>query len=244
MAASQSVATDLEKYWNTSRSKIEVIPIPPPDRILPLDEPRICAGLQQPYAIYPAIFWPHKNHARLIEAIEKLQNKGHFFDLVLTGARAGNFSEISKLVDKLPEPHRVKFMGHVSNAELSWLIHHAMLMVVPSLFEAMSLTVWDAQRMGTPVACSSTPPFPDQVGDTAVTFDPFDADDIARVLDLLASDSAMRQRLTRLAKQRVEPLTPYHYAWSMFGVYCDALRFERPIQSNESAELLRRVISA
>lgn len=244
MAASQSVAADLENYWHTPSSKIRVIPIPPPDRTLPELDPPFCSELTRPYVIYPAIFWPHKNHARLIKAIEKLQNRGQFFDLVLTGARAGNFGEVAKLVDKLPDPNRVKFMGHVSNSELSWLIHNAQLMVVPSLFEAMSLTVWDAQRVGTPVACSSVPPFPDQVGDSAITFDPFDADDIARVLALLATDESMRERLARVAKQRVEPLTPYNYAWSMFGVYCEANGVEAPIQATKSAELLLQVISS
>jgi len=244
MAASKSVAADLETYWGTSTSKICIIPIPPPDRSLPSKEPENCSTIRRPYLIYPAIFWPHKNHARLIGAIEKLQHQGQFLDLILTGAHAGDFSDVSKMVNKLPDPSRVKFMGHVSNNELSWLIHNALFMVVPSLFEAMSLTVWDAQRMGTPVACSSVAPFPDQVGETAITFDPFDTNDIARALDVLASDSSMRERLTRMAQKRVEPLTPYNYAWSMFGVYCDALNVTAPLQSTQSAELLRKVINA
>ena len=244
MAASRSVATDLHTYWGASPSRIRVIPIPPPSRTLPSTEPPSCSVIQRPYIIYPAIFWPHKNHARLIQAMKKLQHEGHFFDLVLTGARAGNFSEVSELVNELPEPGRVKFMGHVSNADLSWLIHHALLMVVPSLFEAMSLTVWDAQRMGVPVACSSVPPFPDQVGNSAITFDPFDPDDIAQVLALLVTDASVRERLARMGKQRVEPLTPYNYAWSMFGVYCEAIGAEAPIQSTKSAELLLQVINS
>ena len=242
MAASNSVKKDLEELWEIPSDRIQVVPIPPPERFVPDEIPGSLSQVPQPFLIYPAVFWPHKNHLRLIQAMNLLQQDGVFIDLLLTGAKGGNYRDVAKAVDELPSPERIRFLGHVTNSELSWLIANATLMVVPSLFEAMSLTVWDAQRLGTAVACSSVDPFPQQVGDSAVLFDSYDIEDMASTIKALIDDAEHREALVERAAKRVSNLTPLNYANAMYGIYLKALHREVPEFAIRSSALLNSVL--
>jgi len=242
MAASHSVEDDLNRFWAVDRARIRVVPIPPPTRVVPDAPADTSLHSLTDFAIYPAVYWPHKNHLRLVEALGKLQQDGLYVDLVLTGAEAGIYREVRAAAAELPDPDRVVFAGHVSNSDLSWLISKARLMIVPSLFEAMSLTVWDGQRLGTPVACSSVVPFPDQVGDSALIFDAFDPTSIASVIQTLWEDDDLRVELVDRAFDRVEGLTDENFGSAMYGVYCEALGQPVPPASVRAADRLRGVI--
>lgn len=242
MAASYSVEDDLNRLWAVERAKIRVVPIPPPARTVPEAPSAICLASLTDFAVYPAVYWPHKNHLRLIEALGILQRRGVLLDLVLTGAEAGNYREVRAAASRLPNPGRVVFAGHVSNVDLSWMIAEARVMIVPSLFEAMSLTVWDGQRLGTAVACSSVVPFPDQVGDSALIFDAYDPANIADVLQTLWEDDNLRAEIVDRASNRVKELTDENFGSAMYGVYCEALGEPIPAASVRAAEYLRTVI--
>lgn len=243
MAASFSVERDLVEFWKVDKSRIRVVPIPPPDRVAPV-APQSDYGISSgDYCIYPAVFWPHKNHLRLIEAVRILQLRGQYLTLVLTGAPAGIYREVRKAASRLPDPARVIFAGHVNDGDLSWLIANARFVVVPSLFEAMSLTVWDGQRLGVPIACSSVEPFPDQVARTASTFDPFDPNDIASAMESLWTDAQLRADLVSHSSARLTHLTNQNYGLAMYGIYCETSGMPVDPSSEAGADQLRAIVS-
>ena len=217
MAASPYVVRDLEQFWNIETDKIQMIPIPPPER--KESDETILRGLPPRFSLYPAAFWVHKNHRQLLRAIHVLQQCGLEIPLVLVGAQVGDFTAVKELCDQLHLQKVVHFLGHVTNAELSALIVQADVVVIPSLFEAMSLTVWDAQKLGTAVACSNIAPFPCQVGSTAQLFDPHDPASIAEALSRLWTNSSARLELASAGERRVSGLTASNYARAMIGVY-------------------------
>lgn len=217
MAASPYVLQDLEQFWNIEPDKIQMIPIPPPER--KESDKTILRGLPSRFSLYPAAFWGHKNHKQLLKSIHLLQQSGLEIPLVLVGAQVGDFTAVKKLCDQLHLEKIVYFLGHVTNAELTALIVHADIVVIPSLFEAMSLTVWDAQKLGTAVACSNIAPFPCQVGNTAQLFDPHDPASIAEALSRLWTNSKERLELASAGKSRVSGLTASNYARAMIGIY-------------------------
>lgn len=217
MAASPYVVADLIKFWNVSADVIHMIPIPPPERRDSDDS--ILDQLPERFALYPAAFWSHKNHENLLQAVKKLQEEGATLPLVLVGAQVGIYAAIDKLIHDLGLQDQVQTLGHVSNSELTSLLKRADLVVIPSLFEAMSLTVWDAQKLGTPVACSDVAPFPCQVGSTAQLFDPLDPKSIADALLKLWTSDSVRMQLSGDALKRTSGLTARNYAQAMIGVY-------------------------
>ena len=107
----------------------------------------------------------------------------------------------------------------------------------------MSLTVWDAQRLGTPVICSNIDPFPDQVGDSALTFNPLDVDEIALSLQQIWSNQELRISLSRSGLKRTESLTSRSYALAMVGEYFKAADLPTPQICIDAANQLRRVVS-
>lgn len=236
MAASPYVVADLEKFWGVPNQAINMIPIPPPERLETND--LIMADLPEQFILYPAAFWNHKNHQNLLRALALLKESGKKIPLVLAGAQVGVFVVINKLITKLELQNQVVTLGHVSNAELTSLMKNAHLVVVPSLFEAMSLTVWDAQKLGTVVACSWTAPFPCQVGDTALLFDPHDPSSIAEVLSNLWTDKQLCVDLAASAISRTEGLTAHNYAQALIGVYHLAIGMEPSQTSNDAKQSL------
>jgi glycosyltransferase involved in cell wall biosynthesis len=137
---------------------------------------------REPFVLYPARGWPHKNHRRLLEAFRILRRARPDLSLVLTGATA----------DELPElPAGVRSAGRVSREALDDLYARAAALVFPSTYEGFGLPPLEAMSAGCPVAASNSASIPEVVGDAAVLFDPHDPADIARGV-LEALDDATR----------------------------------------------------
>ena len=123
---------------------------------------------REPYVIYPARAWPHKNHARLFEAFELLRMERPELRLVLTGG--GTFKAV---------PAGVDVRGLVAHDELVSLLQRASALVFPSLYEGFGQPTLEAMACGCPVACSDVTALPETVGGAACLFDPTNVDAIA-----------------------------------------------------------------
>ncbi len=149
-------------------------------RVIPLgldhDVLRPGDGGREPFLLYPARRWPHKNHDRLFEAFALLRRERPDLRLVLTGG--GDFTNV---------PEGVEARGHVPRAEVVSLLQRASALVFPSLYEGFGLPPLEAMACGCPVASSNAAALPEVVGDAARLFDPRDpsaiADAVREVLD-------------------------------------------------------------
>ncbi len=135
-----------------------------------LDHERFSPGGEErePFLLYPARPWPHKNHARLYEAFARLRRERPELRLVLTGG--GDFGRL---------PEGVESRGLVPGDELVSLLRRAAALVFPSLYEGFGQPPLEAMACGCPVACSSAAALPEIVGDAARLFDPHDPAAIA-----------------------------------------------------------------
>jgi glycosyltransferase involved in cell wall biosynthesis len=124
---------------------------------------------REPFLLYPARPWPHKNHARLFEAFAQLRAWRPGLRLVLTGI--GH--------DAARLPPEVETLGGVPTDELVSLYRRAAAVVFPSLYEGFGLPPLEALACGCPVASSDAGSLPEVLGDAAVLFDPEDPAAIA-----------------------------------------------------------------
>jgi glycosyltransferase involved in cell wall biosynthesis len=139
---------------------------------------------REPFLLYPARRWPHKNHERLFEAFALLRRERPELRLVLTGG--GNFPDA---------PNGVEARGLVARAELVSLMQRASALVFPSLYEGFGLPPLEAMACGCPVASSNAAALPEVVGDAARLFDPHDPAAIAdAVRDVLADPQPWIER--------------------------------------------------
>ncbi len=154
-------------------------------RFTPGDETR------EPFLLYPARAWPHKNHARLFEAFALLRHDRPELRLVLTGG--GHSGTV---------PEGVVVRGQVTADELVGLYRRAAALVFPSLYEGFGQPPLEAMACGCPVACSNSASLPEICGDAALLFDPEDVSEIAAaVRDVLDDPEPWRTRgLARAAE--------------------------------------------
>ena len=125
-----------------------------------------------PFLLYPANWWPHKNHERLLEAFALARRSRPELRLVLTGA--GHPGSL---------PEGVASLARVSDERLADLYRSAAALVFPSLYEGFGLPPLEAMACGCPVAASRAGALPEVCGDAAVYFDPTSVEDICRGID-------------------------------------------------------------
>lgn len=135
-------------------------------------------GTREDFVLYPARAWPHKNHARLVEAVRLLREQGHPLRLVLTG---GDLHRLGAL------PDFVEWRGHVTPQELADLYRRAAVLAFPSLYEGFGLPPIEAMASGCPVAVSDSGSLPEICADAAVYVDPLEPRSIAEgILEAIA----------------------------------------------------------
>ena len=220
MAATTLVKHDLESRWNINSQKIRVVPIPPPDRTW--NATQSISVVEGDYVVYPAVFWKHKNHEKLIRGVSELVNRGEHIMCVFAGFKGPEFKRCKRLIRKLSLENHIKILGHVPDAEFVALIKNSLCVVIPSLFEAASLTVWEAQLAGVPVACSDIPIFREQADDSAAYFDPYDPTSIADVLLQVMTTRQLRASLLQKAEAKTSMLKSSRFAEQMVSIYHSA----------------------
>lgn len=207
------VKDDVIRQYRVDPAKIQIIPEAPPTVASAEPSQALLAALRTKYrldevfVLYPSMTWPHKNHLRLFEALAYLRDeRATPLQLVCTGSRYEPFwPSIQGAVRDHALDSQVTFLGHVPQEDLRGLYRLAACLVLPSLFEANSLPVFEAWLEGTPVACSNVTGLPEQVGDAALLFDPRNpvaiADSLAAIISDPALQAALRSRGRRRSRQ-------------------------------------------
>jgi glycosyltransferase involved in cell wall biosynthesis len=140
---------------------------------------------RESFILYPARFWPHKNHEALFEAFASVRRERPDLELVLTGG--GH--------EGLALPTGVRSVGLVPETELARLYRTAELMVFPSLYEGFGTPLVEAMASGCAVAASNAGSLPEIAGDAAALFDPSSRDSIASgIFQALATRDVLAAR--------------------------------------------------
>jgi glycosyltransferase involved in cell wall biosynthesis len=163
-------------------------------------------GLQAgEFLLYPANFWPHKNHPRLLEAFAAYAaaRPASTLQLVCPGAPDERLEGLCARANTLGIAQRVRFPGYVPAARLAALFQACRALIFPSLFEGFGLPVLEAMAFDKPVLCSGAASLPEVVGEAALLFDPTDPSAMASAIDRLESDASLSRRLVELGRERV-----------------------------------------
>jgi glycosyltransferase involved in cell wall biosynthesis len=131
---------------------------------------------------YPAQFWPHKNHANLVEAFKLSSVVEPDLKLLLVGSDRGSQVEIRRLVNDLGLNSNVEFLGTISNLELENLYQTASLMIFPSFFGPDNLPPLEAISFQCPVAASDHPGSREQFKNGIPLFDPTNIAEMSQII--------------------------------------------------------------
>ena len=200
IVTSEFVRTRAIERLGLTSDRIHVIPLAIDHTLFrPGDEER------EPFILYPARPWPHKNHPRLFEAFATLRATRPKLRLVLTG---GGLERLGQL------PEGVESLGVVPTTELASLYRRAACLVYPSLYEGFGLPPLEAMASGCPVAAADVGAIPEVCGDAAALFDPTDVEAIAAgILETdTRRDELVERGLARAAQFTWEETARQHEA--------------------------------
>ena len=125
-----------------------------------------------PYFVYPAITYPHKNHVTLIRAFARLAAEDSDVHLVLTGAIGPAESDVARTIEQASLAGRIIRTGRIERRHLDLMIERATALVFPSRFEGFGLPVVEALRLGCPVIAADATGLPEAVGGAGMLVEP------------------------------------------------------------------------
>ncbi len=215
---SNYVKNDITKFLKIEDKKIVVLPAPPPANVMNIqitEEQKLTVkqkyNLPDNYIFYPAAFWQHKNHIKLVEAFKILLEKHHDLHLVLSGSKQNYYSAVVNKIDELNLKDKVLLLGYVDYADLPYLYLLSRMLTMPSLFESISIPIFEAFALKVPVCASNILAIPEQVGDAALLFNPDDEKDIAGQIDILLGDDKFRKDIGLKGYNRLKQFSHEDY---------------------------------
>jgi glycosyltransferase involved in cell wall biosynthesis len=169
------------------------------------------------YILFLGRFSPEKGCHLLVEAYEKLDT-----DIKLVMAGASSYCDDYSRQLRTHAGERIKMLDWVSGEALDELLTNAMVFVLPSDLEGLSLALLDAMGAGLCVLSSDVAENREAVRDAGFTFRRGDVADLADRLRFLIANPAVREAAGQAAKRRVRE----HYQWPAIAAEIERVYFE------------------
>ena len=169
------------------------------------------------YILFLGRFSPEKGCHLLVEAYEKLDTD---IKLVMAGASSYCDDYSRRLLTHAGE--RIKMLDWVSGEALDELLTNAMVFVLPSDLEGLSLALLDAMGAGLCVLSSDVAENREAVDEAGFTFRRGDVADLADRLRFLIANPAVREAAGQAAKRRIREL----YQWPKIAAEIEQVYFE------------------
>ncbi len=206
---SQNAKEDISRCYNVKTEKIVVTYNAVDsefrklsDLDLKSEELRHKYNITSDYILSVGNLQPRKNLVRLIKAYKILKKRNKIDEkLVIVGKKAWLYNDILKEV--LNDDGDVIFTDYVEQSDLIRLYNDAKCFIYPSLFEGFGIPPLEAMACGNVVGVSNTSALPEVVGDAGLYFNPYEEEDIARVMNELLNDNKLVEDLKEKSKARV-----------------------------------------
>jgi glycosyltransferase involved in cell wall biosynthesis len=169
------------------------------------------------YILFLGRFSPEKGCHLLVEAYEKLDTE---VKLVMAGASSYCDDYSRRLRTHAGE--RIKMLDWVSGDVLEELLTNAMVFVLPSDLEGLSLALLDAMGAGLCVLTSDVAENREAVEDAGFTFRRGDVADLADRLRFLLANQTVREAAGQAARRRVRE----QYQWPKIAAEVERVYFE------------------
>lgn len=173
--------------------------------------------LPERYLFYPAQFWPHKNHTRIVHALSLLKHRCRMkVSVVFCGSHTGeirqsSFDEVRLLSSKLALEKDIHYLGYVPDEDMSALYAGAVGLVMPTFFGPTNIPVLEAWAFGCPVLTSDIRGIQEQTGNAAILVNPHSEESIADGIYQLCMDENLRRVLVDRGRRRLASYTANDY---------------------------------
>ncbi len=209
---STATAEDAIDFLQIPASKITPIPLAYNANRFRMDE-YIGNYKGRPYFLYIGRHDPHKNLQRIIAAFAAIPGCRES-ELWLVGSPDRRYTpKLKAQVEHLGITEQVNFLDYVPDNQLPQILHQAIALVFPSLWEGFGLPVLEAMACGTPVITSNLSSLPEVAGDAALLINPYKIEEIAAAMQAIVTDAELRSQLSRLGIARAS-----QFSWQKTGL--------------------------
>jgi len=213
---------DILDIFDVGPDKIYVTYPPITLRTFLADEEKISIFLKKygltfhKYLLFVGAVEPRKNVGKLIDGYSMIDTE---MPLVIAGKRAWLWKdEINGRNFK-----NVRLLEYVPTEDLKYLYSGAYCFVFPSLYEGFGLPPLEAMSFGCPVITSRISSLPEVCGDAALYVDPYDIYDIKERIENLLSNAQLRDRLSKIGKERAKRFSMENYMKQLYEAYSKVL---------------------
>lgn len=222
---SESTGKDVSSQYPSVASRVRVVwpgiaRLPEPQDFIELS----LIDIDRPYVLFVGTIEPRKNLERLLQAYANLnQEVRNLYLLVIVGGKGWGNVNVQHIVRSYKLDSSVRFIGFVSDKQLSTLYSHAHILAMPSLYEGFGLPLLEAMSYGVPALTSNISSLPEVAGDAAVLINPFDVNSIAAGLAQLLTDDILHADLSARAINRASLFSFDKAAQHTLAVFQEAI---------------------
>jgi glycosyltransferase involved in cell wall biosynthesis len=176
--------------YGTTIDKVHPLPYVPA-KYIGEEEPadfEVQYSLPAKFLFYPAQFWAHKNHVRLLTAAATVLDRCPDLNFVFCGGKDHEYEKVLSHAASLGLLDRVTFTGYVPDRYLSGFYRRARALIMPTFFGPTNIPPLEAFYLGCPTALSDNYGMPEQARGAALLFAPESESQIASAIERLWND--------------------------------------------------------
>jgi len=197
---SEILAKRMVIRYGIDRNRVLSMPFAPSpfiDNISKKEEDNVLSlyGLDRGYFFYPAQFWPHKNHIRILQALTILNDQYIKCKVVFVGGDQGNLNYIEAKIKEYDLEEQVKILGFVPVEHIKSLYENCQAVVMPTYFGPTNLPPLEAWSLGKPLIYSNH--LKAQAGDAAIMINPDSAEELADAMKKIFDDTILEKYVAR-----------------------------------------------
>lgn len=161
-----------------------------------------------------------KNTEGLIKAFGLFSRQNDGYQLVVAGIiSAESKCRFKNIAGEYGVEERVVFTNYINETELVGLYRGASLFVFPSFYEGLGLPVLEAMACGIPVIASNNSSIPEIVDKAGILVDPYNIEQIAKAIERVLSDTALRYELKVKGLERSKQFSWINAAQEIVNTY-------------------------
>ncbi|RJQ78732.1 MAG: glycosyltransferase family 1 protein [Desulfobacteraceae bacterium] len=228
---SRTAQKEVIKYWAIPESITDVVYLAADEgyfyKINKSDKIDILGkhGLEDKcYFLTVGTIQPRKNQENLIKAYRMLSsNIRKYMKLVLVGNYGWGCSHLKDLLTDEENRQEIIWLQNLSKRELAALYQGSLCFIFPSLYEGFGMPIVEAFASETPVIASNLSCIPEIAGNSAILVDPYNTQEMSRIMRELALNDKLRENLIEKGIQRAKDFSWKKCAEETIQVYKKAL---------------------
>ena len=177
-------------------------------------------GIEDDFLLFVGTLEPRKNLVTLLKAYAQMVRDTPFHpQMVVAGGEGWLMDETFAMMRDEDVHERLCLTGYLNDDDLGALYSSCRAFIYPSLYEGFGLPPLEAMASGAPVISSWTPALAETVGDTAILFDPWDIQSLARAMVALLADESRRADLIEKGRAHAANFSWQRTAELTYDVY-------------------------